>query len=265
MKKYFSVFIISALLAFTACKPKKNIVYLSNNNFEQEVSQAQYLGLHIQEGDQLQILVSAFDDIAVRPFNINTMNRTGTSGSGTNTGSNAVSPRDYVVRSDGSIIFPVLGNVYCKGMTKQQLKADLESRLKRYLTDPLVTITLSNFNISVLGEVKSPGQKTSSTEKLNIFQAIALAGDLTYDANRTNIKLIRTSEVSGKDEVIALDLSEASIVNSPYYFLQQNDILYVEPDRNKQISVNNDSASDKWIRYGGIALGLVTLIISLTR
>ena len=150
-------------------------------------------------------------------------------------------------------------------MTKQQLKADLESRLKRYLTDPLVTITLSNFNISVLGEVKSPGQKTSSTEKLNIFQAIALAGDLTYDANRTNIKLIRTSEVSGKDEVIALDLSEASIVNSPYYFLQQNDILYVEPDRNKQISVNNDSASDKWIRYGGIALGLVTLIISLTR
>ena len=193
------------------------------------------------------------------------MNRTGISGSGTTPGSNAVSPSEYVVSSDGSIIFPVLGNVYCKGMTKQQLKADLESRLKRYLTDPLVTITLSNFNISVLGEVKSPGQKTSSTEKLNIFQAIALAGDLTYDANRTNIKLIRTSEVSGKDEVIALDLSEASIVNSPYYFLQQNDILYVEPDRNKQISVNNDSASDKWIRYGGIALGLVTLIISLTR
>ncbi len=237
---------------------------MSNNNFEQEVSQAQYLGLHIQEGDQLQILVSAFDDIAVRPFNLNTMNSTGTSGLVT-TNSNAVSPSEYVVSSDGSIIFPVLGSVYCKGITKQQLKADLESRLKRYLTDPLVTITLSNFNISVLGEVKSPGQKTSSTEKLNIFQAIALAGDLTYDANRTNIKLIRTSEVSGKDEVIALDLSEASIVNSPYYFLQQNDILYVEPDRNKQISVNNDSASDKWIKYGGIALGLVTLIISLTR
>lgn len=260
MKKYFSVFIISALLAFTACKPKKNIVYLSNNNFEQEVSQAQYLGLHIQEGDQLQILVSAFDDIAVRPFNMNTMPRTGTS---TNAG--AGSPSEYIVNSEGSIIFPVLGSVYCKGMTKQQLKADLESRLKRYLTDPLVTITLSNFNISVLGEVKSPGQKTSSTEKLNIFQAIALAGDLTYDANRTNIKLIRTNETSGKDESVSLDLSEASIVNSPYYYLQQNDILYVEPDRNKQISVNNDSASDKWIRYGGIALGLVTLIISLTR
>lgn len=266
MKKYFQVFtIIGTLLLLFSCKPKKNIVYLSNNNFEQEVSQAQYLGLHIQEGDQLKILVSAFDEIAVRPFNLNTMTRTGNSETGTNSNNNSSSPSEYIVNSDGAIVFPVLGSVYCKGMTKQQLKADIESRLKRYLTDPLVTITLTNFNISVLGEVKSPGQKTSSTEKLNIFQALALAGDLTYDANRTNVKLIRTSETSGKDEVISLDLSEASLVNSPYYFLQQNDILYIEPDRNKQVMVNNDSASDKWIRYGGIALGLVTLIFTLTR
>lgn len=261
MTKYFPVFLIIALFLFS-CQPKKNIVYLSNNNFAQEVSQAKYLGLHIQEGDQLQILVLAFDDIAVRPFNRSTMSATGNSAQG-NSGSGTGS--DYIVNADGSIIFPVLGAVYCKGMTKQQLKEDLESRLKRYLTDPMVTITLTNFNISVLGEVKSPGQKTSPTEKLNIFQAIALAGDLTYDANRTSVKLIRTSEATGKDEMVALDLSEASIVNSPYYFLQQNDILYVEPDRNKQISVNNDSATDKWIKYGGVALGLITLIITLTR
>ncbi|WP_332032298.1 polysaccharide biosynthesis/export family protein [Kaistella sp.] len=264
MKKYAAVFhILFIALFLTSCKPKKNIVYMSNDNFQQEVSQARYAGLHIQEGDQLQILVSAFDDIAVRPFNIGTMNRTGTSGSTAN--NTAITPSEYTVSSDGTIVFPVLGPVYCKGMTKQQLKEDLESRLKRYLTDPLVTITLTNFNISVLGEVKSPGQKTSPTEKLNIFQAIALAGDLTYDANRTNIKLIRTSEATGKDETVSLDLSEASIVNSPYYYLQQNDILYVEPDRNKQVAVNTDSATDKWIRYGGVALGIVTLIITLTR
>lgn len=266
MKKYASVFhILFIALFLLSCKPKKNIVYLSNDNFSQQVSQAKFAGLHLQEGDRLQILVSAFDDIAVRPFNIGTMNRTGTSASGTSGAGSSVSPSEYTVNSDGTIIFPVLGAVYCKGMTKQQLKEDLESRLKRYLTDPLVTITLTNFNISVLGEVLSPGQKTSSTEKINLFQAIALAGDLTYDANRTNVKLIRTSEQTGKDEVVSLDLSEASIVNSPYYYLQQNDILYVEPDRNKQVAVNNDSATDKWIRYGGLALGLVTLIISLTR
>lgn len=264
MKKYVSVLIMTvAVFLLFSCKPKKNIVYLSNNNFEQEVSQAKYSGLHIQEGDQLQILVSAFDDIAVRPFNLNSMTRTGNSDGTTGTGANA--PSQYTVNSDGSIIFPVLGTVFCKGMTKTQLKDDLESRLKRYLTDPLVTITLTNFNISVLGEVKGPGQKTSTTEKLNVFQAIALAGDLTYDANRTNVKLIRTDEATGKDVVVSLDLSEASIMNSPYYYLQQNDILYIEPDRNKQVSINNDSATDKWIKYGGIALGLVTLIFTLTR
>ena len=266
MKKYVLVFaLIIPLLLLFSCKPKKNIVYFSNNNFDQEVSQAKYAGLHIQEGDQLQILVPGFDEMLVRPFNRSTMAATAASGRGVTATNTAATASEYIVGSEGSIVFPVLGSIYCKGMTKQQLKEDLESRLKRYLTDPMVTITLSNFSISVLGEVKSPGQKSSTSEKLNIFQAISLAGDLTYDANRTNIKLIRTSETSGKDEVISLDLSEASIVNSPYYFLQQNDILYIEPDRNKQVAINNDSATDKWIKYGGVGLGLLTLILTLTR
>jgi polysaccharide export outer membrane protein len=264
MKRSFPILIFLLLLGFQSCKPKKNIIYLSNNNFEQEVSQAKYLGLHIQEGDRLQITVSAFEEIAVRPFNRSTMATTGTADSSIN-GIRTEPVSEYTVTSDGSIIFPVLGSIYCKGMTKQQLKQDLESRLKRYLTDPLVTITLTNFNFSVLGEVKSPGQKTSPTEKLNIFQALALSGDLTYDANKTNLKLIRYSEEEAKDKVISLDLSEASTLNSPYYYLQQNDILYVEPDRNKQISVNTNSNVDQWIKYGGIGLGLLTLIITLTR
>lgn len=239
---------------------------MANNNFEKEVSQAKYLGLHIQEGDRLQILVSAFDEIAVRPFNIPTMSGTGNAGAENNAGSTTTSnPSEYTVNSDGTILFPVLGSIYCKGMTKEQLKQDIESRLKRYLTDPMVRITLANFNFSVLGEVKSPGQKTSMTERLNLFQALALAGDVTYDGNKTNVKLIRYSDEQAKDVVISLDLSEASIVNSPYYYLQQNDILYIEPDRNKQIAEHRNSNVDQWIKYGGVGLGILTLIISLTR
>lgn len=265
MKKYVQVFLnIVFILLLFSCKPKQNIVYLSNNNFEEEVSQAKYSGLHIQEGDKLQILVSAFDDIAVRPFNMATMSTTSSVG-GASGGSGSSGATDYMVTSEGTVILPVLGAVYCKGMTKQQLKADLESRLKRYLTDPMVTITLSNFNFSVLGEVGSPGQKTSPSEKLNILQAMALSGDIRYEGNKTNVKLIRYSEEEGKDKVVSLDLSEVSIVNSPYYYLQQNDILYVEPDRNKQISVNTSSSTENYIRYGGIALGLLTLIFTLTR
>lgn len=240
---------------------------MSNDNFEEQVTRAKFDGLKIREGDRLQILVSAFDDIAVRPFNLGTMAQTASTASAASGTAGAASsaPGEYTVNSAGQIYFPVIGAISVTGLTKEELKADLERRLRRYLTDPMVTVTLTNFNYSVLGEVGGPGQKTSNTEKLNIFQAIAIAGDLTTDANRTNVKLIRTDEATGIDKTISLDLTDASIVRSPYYYIQQNDIIYVEPDRNKQISVNTNSAVDQYVKYGGIVLGLVTLLISLIR
>lgn len=240
------------------------MIYMSNNNFQQEVSQARYEGLRIQEGDMLEIIVTALDDLAVKPFNRTTMQKTGEEG---NAGGNArLGDNQYQVTSDGYIPFPVLGNVYCKGMTKQQLKTELDTRLKQYLTDPVVTVRHLNFNISILGDVGSPGQKTSSTERLNIFQALALAGDMRDSANRTNVKLIRYSEESGKDITYNLDLSEASIVNSPYYYLQQNDILYVEPDKNKQIAANTTNPNrGLFLQLMGVVLGLVTFVIALAR
>lgn len=262
MKKLLFFLLIMSLV--TSCKPKQNMIYMSNNNFQQEVSQARYEGLRIQEGDMLEIIVTALDDLAVKPFNRTTMQRTGEEG---NAGGNArLGDNQYQVTSDGYIPFPVLGNVYCKGMTKQQLKTELDTRLKQYLTDPIVTVRHLNFNISILGDVGSPGQKTSSTERLNIFQALALAGDMRDSANRTNVKLIRYSEESGKDITYNLDLSEASIVNSPYYYLQQNDILYVEPDKNKQIAANTTNPNrGLFLQLMGVVLGLVTFVIALAR
>lgn len=248
----------------TACKPKQNMIYMSNNNFEQEVSQARYEGLHIQEGDMLEIIVTALDDLAVKPFNRTTMQRTGDDGSAG--GNIRLGDNEYQVTSEGYIIFPVLGNIYCKGMTKQQLKTELDTRLKEYLVDPVVTVRHTNFNISVLGDVGSPGQKTSPTEKLNVFQALALAGDMRDSANRTQVKLIRYSEESGKDVTYTLDLSEASVVNSPFYYLQQNDILYVEPDRNKQIAANTTNPNRAlFLQLMGVVLGLVTFVIALAK
>lgn len=262
MKKLLFFLLIISLV--TSCKPKQNMIYMSNNNFQQEVSQARYEGLRIQEGDMLEIIVTALDDLAVKPFNRTTMQKTGEEG---NAGGNArLGDNQYQVTSDGYISFPVLGNVYCKGMTKQQLKTELDTRLKQYLTDPVVTVRHLNFNISILGDVGSPGQKTSSTERLNIFQALALAGDMRDSANRTNVKLIRYSEESGKDITYNLDLSEASIVNSPYYYLQQNDILYVEPDKNKQIAANTTNPNrGLFLQLMGVVLGLVTFVIALAR
>ncbi len=252
------------VLLMSSCKPKQNMIYMSNNNFQQEVSQARYEGLHIQEGDMLEIIVTALDNLAVKPFNRTTMQSTGVESAGGS--SMRLGDNQYQVTSEGYIPFPVLGDIYCKGMTKQQLKVELDNRLKQYLIDPVVTVRHINFNISVLGDVGSPGQKSSTTEKLNLFQAIALAGDLRPSANRTNVKLIRYSEESGKDVTYNLDLSEASIVNSPYYYLQQNDILYVEPDKNAQIAANTTNPNrGLFLQLMGVVLGLVTFVIALSR
>ncbi|SMP96110.1 polysaccharide export outer membrane protein [Epilithonimonas pallida] len=236
------------------------MIYMSNHNFDQEVSQARYQGLKIKEGDALTISISAFDELAIKPFNINTMPSTNDPDKSDKDGTGS-----YIVSPDGYIKMPVLGRVYCLGMTKKQLKEDLEERLKTYLTDPLVDIRLTNFSISVLGEVQTPGQKTSNNEKLNLFQALALAGDMNPSADRTNVKLLRFSEETKKDTVIHLDFSEANIVNSPYYYLQQNDILYVEPDRNKQIAANTTNPNRALflqLLAVGISLGLFLIRVT---
>lgn len=262
MKKTIIKYLLLLSVVLVSCKPKQNMVYMSQHNMEEEVAKAKFQGLHIQESDVLLILVSALDETAVKPFNLNTVNKVG---SESTTGVNQyVQPSEYLVNEDGYINFPVLGNVYVKGMTQIQVKNDLESRLKRYLTDPLVTTTLKNFNVSVLGEVKVPGQKESATQKLNIFQALSLAGDMTDFGDRTKVKLIRTGE-DGTDQVVNLDMSRSDIVNSPYYYMKQNDVLYIEPDKNKQVQANSNPNRALTFQILASALGVATLIISLTR
>lgn len=233
---------------------------MTNNNFENEVNQAKYESLKIREADVLDIQVSAFDDIAVKPFNIPTMTATNNTES-----TSAAASSQYMVSSEGFIVMPVLGKIYCLGMTKKQLEQDIEERLKPYLTDPRVDIKLTNFSISVLGAVGSPGQKTTNNEKLNLFQAVALAGDMSDSANKTNVKLIRYSQEKQSDTVVTLDFTDASIVKSPYYYLQQNDILYVEPDKKAQIAANvADPNRTLFLQLLAVGMSMLALIIRLT-
>ncbi|MFY7814707.1 MAG: polysaccharide biosynthesis/export family protein [Chryseobacterium taeanense] len=262
MNRNIITLLILVSITLLSCKPKQNMVYMSKSNMEEEVAKAKYDGLHIQEGDVLLILVSALDETAVKPFNLNTANKVGADAtSGVN---QYAQPSEYLINEEGYINFPVLGNVFAKGMTQIQLKQDLESRLKRYLTDPLVTITLKNFNVSVLGEVKEPGQKVSVSQKINVFQALGLAGDMTDFGDRTHVKLIRSTD-EGSDEIVNLDLTRSDIVSSPYYYMKQNDILYVQPDKNKQIQANSNPNRALTFQIIGTLLTAATLIIALKR
>ena len=211
--------------------------------------------------------MSAFDEYAIRPFNLETASTANSNVANSVQDRTAQSSNKkvegYQVDSNGDIIFPVLGRLHIQGMTTKQLREDLEDRLKKYLTDPFVTIRQQNFNITVLGEVKMPGQFTSVNEKLNVLQVLGLAGDMTDNADRTNVKLIR--EEDGVAKTYLLNFNDAALTTSPFYYVQQNDILYVQPDENKKLQANNNPNRNLWFQIGGAALGVLTLIISLTR
>ena len=258
------IYYLILLLTMFSCKPKENMVYMEKEKTvaETEINQAVFYGTHIQSGDLLDIKVTAFDENAVRPFNLYSMNNSTSTGQ-VNGQTAQLAPQGYLVDNEGFIYFPVLGKLYIKGMTLAQLRADLEKRLLAYLTDPLVSIKQLNFNITVLGEVKKPGQYTNPSDKITVLQALGLAGDMTDYGNRTNVKLIR--EIDGVSKTFTIDFTNKNITNSPYYYMQQNDVLYIEPDLIKKKTANIDPNRNLAFQIGGIALGVASILISLLK
>ena len=237
------------------------MVYMENqtSNIDQEVKQAVFQGTHLQSGDLLDIKVAAFDDNAVRPFNLNTMTQAGNSNEFIPNQNVQTGPVGYLVSNEGYIVFPVLGKIFVQNLTMSQLREDLENRLLEYLTDPLVSIRQLNFNITVLGEVKKPGQYTSASDKVTLLQALGMAGDMTDNGDRTKVKLVRHE--NGSDQTYVIDFTEKNITSSPYYYMQQNDVLYVEPDANKKIIANVNPNRTLVFSIVGSAIALLSLII----
>ena len=258
------IYYLILLLTMFSCKPKENMVYMEKekNIAESKINQAVFYGAHIQSGDVLDIKVTAFDENAVRPFNLYSMNNSTSTGQ-VNGQTAQLAPQGYLVDNEGFIYFPVLGKLYIKGMTLAQLRADLEKRLLTYLAEPLVSIKQLNFNITVLGEVKKPGQYTNPSDKITVLQALGLAGDMTDYGNRTNVKLIR--EIDGVSKTFTIDFTNKNITNSPYYYMQQNDVLYIEPDLIKKKTANIDPNRNLAFQIGGIALGVASILISLLK
>lgn len=263
MKKAKNSFLLIVLVFMAiSCKPKENMVYMENqkSNIDNEVRQAVFEGTHLQTGDLLDIKVAAFDDNAVRPFNLNTMTQAGNSTEILPNQTVQNGPAGYLVSNEGYIIFPVLGKLYVQNMTLSQLREDLEKRLLEYLTDPLVSVRQLNFNITVLGEVKKPGQYTSASDKVTLLQALGMAGDMTDYGDRTKVKLVRHE--NGADNTYVIDFTEKNITSSPYYYMQQNDVLYVEPDANKKIIAGTNPNRTLIFSIIGSAVAIVSILIS---
>jgi polysaccharide export outer membrane protein len=208
--------------------------------------------LRYQPNDLLSINVSASDVDAARPFNLfvsspNTTNKFSL------TGQQLL--QAYLVDEKGEINFPVLGKLTLGGLSRKEAIAFLENKLQAYIKDPIVTLRLTNFKISVLGEVNNPGTYTIENEQVSLPQAISLAGDLSINGKRENILLLR--EENGVLTKNYIDLRSDAFFNSPYYFLNPNDVLYIEPNASKVRS------STDALRYTSISLSVITTLTTI--
>ena len=225
-------------------------------NYNAAITQAKYLGNKLMVGDILDIKVTGYDEIAIKPFNIGTISQINNNG----TGGSSAADLAYTIDKEGEINFPTLGKIKAEGMTVDELKTDLEQRLKKYLVEPIVIIKQNNLKLTFLGEFGARGQIGYSNEKLNILQAVAIGGGTNENADLKNIRLIRN--VNGIDQTITLDLTDYNISNSPYYYVQNNDILYALPNRDAQILAKKTPVLTKVLTYSGL-LGLVLVVYNL--
>lgn len=234
MKKIQLSFVILSLL-LSSCTSQKKITYFRNlepaaadsiNKAFNDIHEAR-----ICVGDMLSIIVSGLDPLAVAPFNMPVV-------SYENPGSDQLysSPtlQGYLVDVDGNIDFPVIGKINIAGLTKSQATDLIYKNLSPFLKDIIVTIKFLNYKVTVIGEVLRPGQYSINNERVTVLDALGMAGDMTIYGKRNNVLVIR--ENKGKLEFSRLDLNSDEVFTSPYYFLQQNDVLYVEPNNVKAIS-----------------------------
>ncbi|PIB25514.1 sugar transporter [Maribacter sp. 4U21] len=245
--KFFIICILCFLIF--SCASRKEVVYFQDTqNYETIVSDNSY-AYKFKVDDVLSINVSTLDAEASIPFNLVSPPL----GQGQGFGQQQLI--DYIVNKDGNIDFPVLGPVNILGLTPNETKELLKEKLKVYLKDPIINIRLRNFSVTILGEVNRPGTYIVNGEQITILEALGLAGDLNIKGKRENILVIR--DFNGTKVSQRVDLTKKETLNSPVYYLTQNDVIYVEPNKSGITASSLDNRA-------GIAISIASLIITST-
>lgn len=254
------LFLILCPLLFIGCTSYKQSVYLRGDDTDAILEQKNTLyEYRVMPKDELTITISTSDPAASVPF----YRKIGQDRSlaPNNQGMNNAKLLDYLVDNDGCIDYPVLGKLRVQGMTTRECEAMIRQALLEYLSEePTVTVRVSNFKVSVLGEVNRPGTYSVQDERINIFQALALAGDMTLFSVRKDVQLLR-EDSTGRTITYHLDLTQANITSSPYYYLQQNDIVYVRPTKSKVFSNTFNSNTSMWTGLISLALAILSTCI----
>ncbi|WP_307758040.1 polysaccharide biosynthesis/export family protein [uncultured Mediterranea sp.] len=263
----FSILKTFGLLAFSTlllagCQSYKKVPYLQDLGAVTATADSLY-DARIQPKDLLTIVVSCPEapELA-EPFNLTVSNAI------SNNNKNLTSQpvlQQYLVDNAGCVDFPVLGTIRLGGLTKGQAEQLIRERLRpQFQTPPIVTVRMVNYKISVLGEVTRPGTFTVSNEKVNVFEALAMAGDMTVYGIRDNVQLVR-EDSDGRRQIVTLNLNDRDIIHSPYYYLQQNDIVYVTPNKTKARTSAISTSTTIWFSVVSSIVSLATLIIAIAK
>ncbi|MCE8443746.1 polysaccharide biosynthesis/export family protein [Phocaeicola dorei] len=237
--------LVSLLLC--SCSAYKKVPYLQGSEYLDMANvKTPLYDAHIMPKDLLTITVNTSDPDAAIPFNL-TVATPITANSKNLTSQPSL--QQYLVDNNGNIDFPVLGTLHIGGLTKSQAENMIKEKLKTYIKeDPIVNVRMANYKISVMGEVASPGTFTITNEKVNIMEALAMAGDMTVYGQRDKVKL-----------------NDADIIVSPYYYLQQNDVVYVTPNKTKAKNAGISNSTTIWFSVVGTLVSLVSLIVTIAK
>jgi len=264
--KHFNklILLVMAVLLFAACGSQKDVPYFQNIDTV-DLSKSQYLyDAKIMPKDQLTITVSTTNDEAAVPFNLTVP--TPYTANQRSTYSQAML-QTYLVDNEGNINFPIVGVLHVGGLTKSEAEKMIQEKIQPYMSkeeNPIVTVRMPGYQISVLGEVARPGTFTVSREKISILEALAQAGDLTIYGQRKNVQLIR-EDATGQKNVYIFDLTDANIINSPYFYLQQNDVVYVTPNKVKAQNSSVGSMTTLWFSATSIIISLTSLLYNILK
>lgn len=261
MKKSLIPFVSFAfLLLICSCAGSKKVAYLQNADVTSLADSKGLYDARIMPKDMLTVTVSTITPEAAKPFNLTVANTS-------ESGAASSGSQSYLVDNDGNINFPVVGHVHVVGLTKSQCQDLIRDKVKPYLAEtenPVVTVRMSSYRVTVTGEVNRPGVFPVTTEKISVLEALASAGDLTIYGKRDNVMLIR-EDVTGEKSIHRLNLNDANLINSPYYYLQQNDIVYVEPNKVKASGSSIGPSTTLWFSFLGIVTSVAALVVNIVR
>ncbi len=270
IKTTFSSLLVISLVLISSCAPVKDIAYFqrldvqTKKNVKQQRNIDIVFDARIKPKDLLSITVVSSEPEASRIYNLVVPQIAGP----TNQNSVFSQPtlQTYFVDNNGNIEFPVFGKIKAAGYTRAELEEILHKKLAAAFSkeSPIITIRFTNYSVNILGEVQRPGKFETTNDRLTIFEGIALAGDLTIYGRRDNVKVLRES-ADGTKQYITLNLNDKNIIYSPAYYLEQNDVVYIEPNKSRSRSSNYGAAETFGISSLSVLLTLTSLVFTVLR